>query len=73
MAKKITITEEQLKRIIELTKLEERHTYPATAEFKEEEETPIDDEEVKEEEEEATDDAVNEAVARIKADFARFL
>jgi hypothetical protein len=76
MAKKITITEEQLKRLISTNTINERHTYAPTEgdeTYAEEEEKEEVEEEVAETEETPEDEVVKEAVQKIKDTYKRFL
>jgi len=77
MAKKITITEEQLKRLISTNTINERrHTYSPTEgdeTYAEEEEKDEVEEEVDETEETTEEEVVKEAIQKIKDTYKRYL
>lgn len=77
MAKKITITEDQLKRLISNKAINERrHTYAPTEgdeTYAEEEEKDEPEEEVAETEETPEDEVVKEAIQKIKDTYKRYL
>lgn len=76
MAKKITITEDQLKRLISNKAINERrHTYAPTEgdeTYAEEEKDEV-EEEVAETEETPEDEVVKEAIQKIKDTYKRYL
>lgn len=76
MAKKITITEDQLKRLISNKAINERHTYAPTEgdeTYAEEEEKDEVEEEVDETEETTEEKVVKEAIQKIKDTYKRYL
>jgi hypothetical protein len=73
MGKKIKITEEQLKRLIEKKQIDERlHSY--VGETNEEEKTDVEQIEDKDKEEvEVEESPINESIKNIRKEFNRFL